>query len=180
MSSLALLAHEASKATPAFNGLFYATIATVIPVLFLAIAVQGSMYERLLTGGVNAFARAAKMPAMDENTTWRELGIGYGRLGLSFGAILAAVGIIIVAIVGEIQSLIALDTQHAEGWPLPATIILTVCVVVAPGAVLARSLRAWYRLLQESAAEAAGGASEPGTPSETSQPGESDTPPVDK
>jgi hypothetical protein len=116
------------------------------------------------------------MPDKDEYT-WRELGIGFRRLGLFFGAIFVAVGIVIVVIVGEIQSLIALDAQHAEGWPFPATIILTVSVVVAPGAVLARSLRAYYRLLEESAAEAAS-AREPRTPPagpETSPSGESDT-----
>jgi hypothetical protein len=48
MSSLATLAHAAAPATPAFNGLFYATAATIIPVLFLALAVQGRMYENLL------------------------------------------------------------------------------------------------------------------------------------
>jgi hypothetical protein len=41
MTSLALLAHAAHAAPPAFNSTFYATAATVIPVLFLAIAVQG-------------------------------------------------------------------------------------------------------------------------------------------
>lgn len=153
MSSLALLAHEARK-PPAFNGLLYGTIATVIPVLFLAIAVQGTAYESLLTGGVNAFAQAVNMPDKDEYTG-HELRIGFGRMGLFAGAILAAVGIVVVAIVGEIQALIALDAQHAEGWPLPATIILIVTVVVVvPDALLARSLRAWYRLpAAESVAE---------------------------
>jgi hypothetical protein len=37
MTSLALLAHGARAAAPAFNGLFYATAATIIPVLFLAL-----------------------------------------------------------------------------------------------------------------------------------------------
>jgi hypothetical protein len=35
--------------TPAFNGLFYATVATIVPVLFLALAVQGRFFEELLT-----------------------------------------------------------------------------------------------------------------------------------
>jgi hypothetical protein len=38
MTSLATLAHTV-PAPPPFNGLFYATAATIIPVLFLAIAV---------------------------------------------------------------------------------------------------------------------------------------------
>jgi hypothetical protein len=48
MTSLATLAHPARHAAPAFNGLFWATVATVIPVLFLAIAVQGPFYRDLL------------------------------------------------------------------------------------------------------------------------------------
>jgi hypothetical protein len=48
MTSLALLAHTAHATTPAFNGLFYATVATVIPVLFLAIAVQSRTYDSLV------------------------------------------------------------------------------------------------------------------------------------
>ncbi len=47
MTGLATLAHTVS-APPPFNGLFYATAATIIPVLFLAIAVQGRGYESLL------------------------------------------------------------------------------------------------------------------------------------
>ena len=85
MTSLALLAHEGSRASSAFNGLFYATVATVIPVLFLAIAVQS-----LLAGGVDAFVRATKMAPLDENSSWREIGTGYGKPGIFAGAILAA------------------------------------------------------------------------------------------
>lgn len=46
------LAH--SHATPAFNGLYFATAATVIPVLFLVIAVQGRLYEDLMKTAVTA------------------------------------------------------------------------------------------------------------------------------
>jgi hypothetical protein len=40
------LAH--GHAAPTFNGLFYATVATIIPVLFLALAVQGRTYGDLV------------------------------------------------------------------------------------------------------------------------------------
>ena len=43
MTSIAL-----ARAAPAFNADFYATFATVIPVLFLALAVQGQLYSQLL------------------------------------------------------------------------------------------------------------------------------------
>jgi hypothetical protein len=45
--SLAALAH-AAPAAPAFNTEFYATAATIIPVLFLAVAVQGNTYDVLI------------------------------------------------------------------------------------------------------------------------------------
>jgi hypothetical protein len=47
MSSLTL----AHTAAPAFNGLYYATVATIIPVLFLALAIQGNDYEELVKRG---------------------------------------------------------------------------------------------------------------------------------
>ena len=40
------LAHP--HAAPAFNGLFYATAATIIPVLFLALVVQGALFDDLV------------------------------------------------------------------------------------------------------------------------------------
>jgi hypothetical protein len=51
----AALAH-APAAVP-FNANFYITAATVIPVLFLAIAVQGRTYENLLKAFSDAFRR---------------------------------------------------------------------------------------------------------------------------
>jgi hypothetical protein len=54
MVSIALLEHTAT-APPPFNGLFYATAATIIPVLFLAIAVQGRTYENLIKTFSDAF-----------------------------------------------------------------------------------------------------------------------------
>lgn len=48
MSSFALLAHGARAAALAFNTAFYATAATIIPVLFLAIAVQGRAFQEML------------------------------------------------------------------------------------------------------------------------------------
>ncbi len=44
-------------AAPAFNTAFYSVTATVIPVLFLAIAVQGRLYEDLVKAGVEAYKR---------------------------------------------------------------------------------------------------------------------------
>jgi hypothetical protein len=50
MSSLATLARAASSAAN-FNSPFYATVATIIPVLFLALAVQGKVFQDFLDRG---------------------------------------------------------------------------------------------------------------------------------
>ena len=47
MTSFAALTHAAaSAAPPPFNSNFYITAATVIPTLFVALAVQGNGYEK--------------------------------------------------------------------------------------------------------------------------------------
>ena len=61
MTSLATLAHTV-QAPPPFNGLFYATAATISPVLFLAIAVQGRGYESLLKVVSSSDARGSQGP----------------------------------------------------------------------------------------------------------------------
>src|SRR5260370_7122818 len=48
MTSVASLAHAA----PAFNSAFYATVATVIPVLFLALAIQSGAFEGVLAAAL--------------------------------------------------------------------------------------------------------------------------------
>ena len=60
MTGLALLAHSAAAAAPAFNGLFYATVATIIPVMFLAVAVQGGMLADMLRAAGDALTRASE------------------------------------------------------------------------------------------------------------------------
>lgn len=51
MTSLTALEHTAHP-TPAFNGLFYATAPTIIPVFFLAIAVQGHGFQQMLHAAI--------------------------------------------------------------------------------------------------------------------------------
>ena len=40
MTSLALLANSATAVAPKFDDTFYATVATIIPVFFIAIAIE--------------------------------------------------------------------------------------------------------------------------------------------
>jgi len=48
MSNLASLAHEATKVPPGFDSTFYSTVATIVPFLFIAIAVQGPAYSDVI------------------------------------------------------------------------------------------------------------------------------------
>jgi hypothetical protein len=121
MNNLASLAHVASPATPAFNSSFYTTAATVIPVLFLAIAVQGRMYDDLLKAYVNAG----------------------GRLIRPTAAALLAVLILFFGITGESQALFILYRQSATSLPdvaLPTAIGLTVLAGASPAVALVKSV----------------------------------------
>ncbi len=53
MTGLAALAHSAPSAQP-FDATYYATIPTVIPVLYLAYALQGPAFETLLRSALSA------------------------------------------------------------------------------------------------------------------------------
>jgi hypothetical protein len=83
MSSLAALTHTA--APPAFNGLFFATAATIIPVLFLAIAVQGRTYQNLVNGILAATRRMVEATSDRERTRAAGVPPGNGQNGFSIG-----------------------------------------------------------------------------------------------
>jgi hypothetical protein len=142
MSSLASLAHGAPAAAPAFNGLFYATAATIIPVLFLAIAVQGPLYGDLLRAFDAALRRFRQHKA----------GSSPPRLVLRLwiGSVLAsgaAVAILIVTVGGEIEALISLNVQRAYGDPhaaIAAAILLTGAAAIGPALAFARQMVTLY------------------------------------
>ena len=143
----------AHHVSPAFNADFYMTAATVIPVLFLAIAVQGTTYENLLGYSTRTAARLV-------STLWRFVlspGPSARDLarGLSFVLVFPVLGVValipslIAAAVllsgfsGEAESLIALYHRQAPTGPisvLTATLILTAGTATGPGARLARAL----------------------------------------
>jgi hypothetical protein len=128
MSNLASLAHVASPATPAFNSSFYTTAATVIPVLFLAIAVQGRMYDDLLKAYVNAGRRLIRPTA----------------------AALLAMLILFFGIIGESQALFILYRQNAAPLPdvaLPTAIGLTILAGASPAIALVKSVSSTKREL---------------------------------
>ncbi len=67
MTSLAVLAQNTGAAPPAFNGLFYATIATIIPVFFLALAVQIPTFVRVF----RAYQGLGHAPPSEQRTRWQ-------------------------------------------------------------------------------------------------------------
>jgi hypothetical protein len=95
----------------AFNSDFYVTAATVIPVLYLALAVQGSTLDAALTW----LYRVAITPA---------LGLGYSRPAKARGMRVAGAFIILLAfvlsltvsVIGEIIAIRALYYRKSSHW----------------------------------------------------------------
>jgi hypothetical protein len=117
---------------------FYDTCATVIPVLFLAVAVQGTSYRDLLRMLVKASGARWNGPPL--RVFW-----AYTATALAWivGFLLVAVGL-----VGEIAALytLYLDREDgARGLVLAATLALLVTAVLGPlrVAVLAVNLSTW-------------------------------------
>jgi hypothetical protein len=126
-----------------FNTVFYATVATIIPVLFLAIAVQGRLYEELL---------GATIRTLDWPTTAK----GHRQiLGRIFGSWIAGAvlllflaGILVSGVVGEIQAILALEWSHPVGNPDAAAqevILLTVATGIGPVLLVEKHFRPLYR-----------------------------------
>jgi hypothetical protein len=116
-----------AAAVPSFNGLFYATAATVIPVLFLAIAVQGSRYQDLTGPMVRAVERGRNSRTWYERLAFSAL--AGGNLGAAFLTL-------VYGVAGEIAAILALISQQASGIELAlaagAPILLTLVVAVGP------------------------------------------------
>jgi hypothetical protein len=124
------LAH-AVKAQP-FNGLFYATCATIIPVLFLAIAVQGSTYDDFLKSMARAFKRSDDLragPWLPFLTRWI----------IALIMVAAAITVLISACVGEVRALLALYHQSANHGTTRE--VLTETLIVSAAAIAGPALR---------------------------------------
>ena len=151
------LAFASSHTAPVFNGLYYATVATVIPVLFLAIAIQGRAYDNL----VNAMARGLQEykarlrdigSAEDDGVaTLRRLTpadlVTWLRIA---GAGLIAGVILLFGVEAEIEALLALYFRRTMGGPaapLAAAIFLAAAVAAVPAVALCRNLWLAIRLV---------------------------------
>ena len=123
MTGLAAFANSAPAAQP-FDATYYATIATVIPVLFLAIAVQGHMFEGLIKAAADL---AAKRRAQ-------------GRYPLDALLLLSLCGLtVIYGGMGELLALAALRHQQdglAQQWiSEPAALALTIFATAGPARI---------------------------------------------
>jgi hypothetical protein len=152
MNSIAALAHVATTAPPAFNGLFYATAATIIPVLFLAIAVQGPAYRKELHGIWLACLAIFKNPVRprplprgfhilvyEMNKPRYALLTLLARLAIALVlALMLAFGIAIIAAAGygELLAIYALYQAHDQDSTrhivLIATMLLVILIVTGP------------------------------------------------
>jgi hypothetical protein len=139
MTSLASLAHGTSAAAPAFNTAFYATAATIIPVLFLAIAVQGSLYSDLLKASTKTLDRFRERRA-GSSPPQRALRAWMASLLVSVLASCTAITILIFGVTGEIQALASLSSQQVQGdphGPLIAAVLLTLASAAGPALAFA-------------------------------------------
>jgi hypothetical protein len=130
---------------------FYVTCATVIPVLFLALAVQGPVYEWVL--------RTSERAERYSNTTWRR---GLGRqpparrerplqgtreMVAEFASVVLWVIALLIVFAGGFGEGLALyalyrgsEPADARRWVLVATLVLVAAVVAGPLLAGARSL----------------------------------------
>jgi hypothetical protein len=105
------LALAAGHTTPAFNSVFYATVATVIPILFLAIAVQGETVSELLR--LSATRLDAYRNAVAHAGANGRPGKSFASQFLDSAPVNIAAGIIVYGTACEIGAIVALLVQGA-------------------------------------------------------------------
>lgn len=158
MTSLASLAH-AAPAPPAFNSTFYATVATVIPVLFLALAIQSGAFE----GVLKAALRLAPGFQRGDRTARRAL-----RTFASLRLLWAAYIMLLAAVVGEVLALSALylgrELAGVQPTVYAAAIVLVLAAAAGPTVRLVNIHRAVMDLLLPRRAPTASGARQDDSP----------------
>lgn len=125
------LAHAAAAAARPFNDIYYATIATVIPVLYLAVVVQGSAYENLLKISNRGVER---MIASRHGGTVQQSIAGANA---ALGPVIIALLVILFGAAAEIQVLLSLFWRRDVGNRyLPVEVAIFLIVVAASGPLL--------------------------------------------
>jgi len=114
------LAHATRLAAPPFNANFCITAATIIPVPFLAIAVQGRAYQDLMEAVTAADRREHKPPGTEDGGPERERSPGmrgrgrHGRPGgWSWRRLLAVlITLILLAMIAGLAAGLAASLAH--------------------------------------------------------------------
>jgi hypothetical protein len=122
--------HAARTPIVPFNATFYATAATVIPVLFLAIAIQGQTYQHLLEyymAGLRSYrAEMRELRVSGKLTLRRVFASGPAVQGPGcLGALVLAAGIF-----GEIDAMIALYQQRTGPSEGPVILLGTILLIL--------------------------------------------------
>jgi len=144
LTSHTFAAHTAAAA-PAFNTAFYAMAATVIPVLFLAIAVQGRALEtvtRAATSAAHDYQRARRSGARLKAVT--------AQIRALLTVAIASL-IVIDGVAGEMNAVVALQTQKGgtETFVATALVALTCAAAATPAVTFASAFRKTVALLTE-------------------------------
>ena len=123
MSSLASLAHEAIGGSIFFNANFYITVSTIIPIFFLALAVQGTEYQDAMRTAITALRTSRQDRLLRK--------IAMITTGYTF-----VIGVLVAGFSGEAIAINALyygsDDPIQRGWTRLATLFLLVAVVARP------------------------------------------------
>jgi hypothetical protein len=140
--SVTALTHAAPA--PAFNGLFYTTAATIIPVLFLALAVQGNAYANLL----KAFSDVSAHPG--HTWPWYRKSAAI----IASGVLLPTAYLIVVfGAYSEVVAVYALYQQQAdpvaESGVLIGTVFMVIATVAGPAFAFLRALLTSLGLIRD-------------------------------
>lgn len=135
-SGISLVQHASA---PAFNSDFYVTAATVIPVLFVALAVERGTLDALLHGADSALSYEQK--AADGTYRQQLVGATAGMAGVTAQLIVYA--ILIFGCGGEIAAINALSSGNVgsdgHAFVYLAVVILTIAAGIVPGLALLKS-----------------------------------------
>jgi ADP-ribose pyrophosphatase YjhB (NUDIX family) len=140
MTILVLLADN-SDAAAAFNSTFYVASVTIIPVLYLAVAVQGPLYGNLMQASFRAFLNYVSGISLRKNKLLYDREETLLRIGIGIFTGWVATAILFFGIVCEILGLLSLYRQRAVGgsWlVLAAVIFMTIVVVGGPISAMAK------------------------------------------
>jgi hypothetical protein len=114
-----------------FNANFYIIASTIIPVLFLALVLQGSTYEQLLANWLRMVKNAAKNSKL---IAW----------ALDFASYIIAIFVLLSGFLGELRATFALYDGRASAstgqFVLFSVIVLLVVATFGPAAGLVRTM----------------------------------------